>query len=69
MKILPLPSNFTTFTPKALCHCYWCPIFLPLVCHTVCQLTLQNMQVFFHVTNAVLGRKQTKWYYGMLTVS
>ena len=45
-------SDFATYlfyTPTAFCHCCWCPIFLLLVCHTVCQLTLRNVQVFLHV--------------------
>ena len=48
IKIIPLPSDFANylfFTHTALCHCYWCPMSLPLVCHTDCQLTLQNVQV------------------------
>ena len=53
MKILSLPSDFTTYlfsTPTVLYHCYnWYPIFLPLVCHTFCQLPLRNVQVLFHV--------------------
>ena len=46
MKIIPLPStDFATYlfsTPTALCHCYWCLISLPLVCHTDCQLTFET---------------------------
>ena len=53
VKILLLPSDFTTYlfsTPTVLYHCYnWYPIFLPLVCHTFCQLTLRNVEVLFYV--------------------
>lgn len=52
MKIIPLPSDFANYlflTPTALCHCCWCPMSLPLVCHSDCQFTLRNVQVFFDV--------------------
>ena len=49
---------------RALCNCYWCPNFLHLVCHTVCQLTLRSEQV-----SVKIAISEAKRYYGMLTSS